>query len=138
MKNYSPIIIGAIVDMISIAGFVMVGQIDGSNIQKMFVLLFYVLGMGIVLWSISKIQSPKYIFKSCFLLAVIFITVFEILGSTIYPGLVHDTDLFSLKYLMKLSAITIILFIGYIAISFLFYAIHIKLNKLRISKGKNT
>lgn len=103
--------IGALIDIVSINMFVYFSNQNCSELTKDFVIIFFVLSKIILFFIANIFLSLKSNIFLSFLLALVSVIVYEIIGFVYFRGLVKDLILFSIAHLR--ATITFFVFMSF-------------------------
>jgi hypothetical protein len=112
-------VVGCILQVVSVLGWVALGKADAPAWAKWGFVGLLVIGSLIVLYKASNLLGWQALLLCCGCLATTSVGVYQLLGFTMFPGLIKDLDLFSFAYLSRTIAVLAISFFGYAALAFL-------------------
>ena len=112
-----------IIQYLAIISFAWSGSISPNNELKMLIIFLFIVGTGgIILDSQLKPGIKEAVFFTS-IMALCFLANYQIIGFTLYPGLVKDISIFSVQYFR----ISVIVF----GITFIFYILCVGCSKLK-------
>lgn len=91
--------IGAFIDIVSIILFIHFSNQNYSELTKEFVIIFFVLSKIILVFMANIFFTLKSKIALSFLLALVSVVVYEIIGFVFFKGLVKDLILFSFAHI---------------------------------------
>ncbi|MBL8288023.1 MAG: hypothetical protein JNL85_08575 [Rubrivivax sp.] len=111
--------VGCILQLVFVLGWIALGKGDAPAWVKWGLVGFFVIASLIVIHKASSLLGWQALLLCCGCLAVTSVGIYQLLGFTIFPGLVKDVDLFSWGYLTRTLTILGLSFFGYAVLTLL-------------------
>ena len=98
-RFFKLLIVGVIIEMVSLLGFIFASNESGGDFGKLLVVIISSILMFGLFWRAVAILSKLKVIILCASLSVAAVAVVQTFGYTLYPGLVKDIDFLSADYI---------------------------------------
>lgn len=111
--------VGSILQLVFVLGWIALGRGDAPAWAKWALVGFFVIASLIVIDKAASLLGWRALALRCGWLALTSLGIYQLLGFTIFPGLVKDVDLFSWGHLTRTLAVLGLSFFGYVVLTVL-------------------
>ena len=108
-------IVGFALQTIAILGFIGIAQTEWATPGKQVVIISFLIGMSSLIYMASETISVRGLLSLSAILSLWLVTVYELLGFSVFPGLVKDTTFLSLENIKGTLLFLAIIFSCYVA-----------------------
>lgn len=95
-------------EFLGLLGFVLLGQQEGASAIRFLPVLLAVLAVGFIAFAKTTAESYRVIAYISIAVAVILVMLIQLLGRTVFPGLVKDIGLFTAENASRLGIMLVI------------------------------
>ena len=113
------VVLGCALQLAFVFGWVMIGRHGSGSLVKSGVAGLFVVAAMVVLYRLATGAGWRHLLLGCVWLALGGVLTYQLLGFTIFPGLVKDIEFFSLDHLSTSLTVFALGFIGYLLLSFM-------------------
>jgi hypothetical protein len=110
----SVVVIGCFLQLVFVLAWIILGRQDAGPWTKWSLGGLFVIASIAALRGIAAEGGWLRLLLCCGWLAVGSVVIYQVLGFTVFPGLVKDIDLFSVEYVSKTLAVLGLSFVGYL------------------------
>lgn len=112
------VVLGCAVQLGFVLGWVSIGRQGAGPFVKLGLAALFVVASMAVLYRLASGAVWRHLLICCVWLALGSVLVYQLLGFTMFPGLVKDLEVFSLDHLRTSLTVFVLGFIGYLLLSF--------------------
>jgi hypothetical protein len=112
------VVLGCAVQLAFVLGWVSMGRQNAGPLVKVGLAGLFIVASMAVLYRLASSPSWRHLLIGCVWLAFGSVLVYQLLGFTMFPGLVKDLELFSLDHLSTSLTVFVLGFLGYLLLSF--------------------
>jgi hypothetical protein len=112
------VMLGCAVQLAFVLGWVSIGRQGAGPFVKLGLTGLFVVASMAVLYRLASGAGWRHLLLGCVWLALGSVLVYQLLGFTMFPGLVKDLEVFSLDHLSTSLTVFVLGFIGYLLLSF--------------------